>query len=265
MFTRPSTIFFTRNKLIVFLFQYKKGYDKRLQSFKLKFITEKKSFFDTNTLLMIDNRPLIILGAETIGKLALDIFNSNEQVIYCFLDDNKELHGSEINDVTVMSDCDDRGYLKFIGNKCDVFIASDDNNYRKSISEIIVKERKVMPVNAIHKMANISPLASVGYGNMIGMGTQVNAYSTVANNTIINSGVVVDAGASIGEFSQIGIGSNIGANVEIADGVFIGSGVTIVQGVKIGKNARIGIGSVVIADVKENDTVFGNPAASVKK
>tara|TARA_B100000809_G_scaffold51612_1_gene46884 strand:+ start:204 stop:848 length:645 start_codon:yes stop_codon:yes gene_type:complete len=214
---------------------------------------------------MIDSKAVIILGAQTIGKLALDIFNSNEQVIYCFLDDNKELHGTEINDVTILSDCDDRGYLKFIGNQCDAFIASDDNNYRKSIAETIVKERKVMPVNAIHKLANISPLASVGYGNMIGMGTQINAYTKISNNSIINSGVTIDAEASIGDFVQIGIGSNIGAKVDIADGVFIGSGVTIVQGVKIGKNARIGIGSVVIADIKSNDTVFGNPAASVKK
>ena len=214
---------------------------------------------------MIDSKAVIILGAETIGKLALDIFNSNEQVIFCFLDDNKELHGTEINDVSILSDCDDRGYIKFIGNKCDVFIASDDNKYRKSIAQTIIKERKVMPVNAIHNLANISPLAEVGYGNLIGMGTQINAYATVENHTIIHSGVVIDAEAKIGNFVQIGIGSNIGANVVIEDGAFIGSGVTIVQGVKIGKNSRIGIGSVVIADVKADDTVFGNPASSVKK
>ncbi len=213
---------------------------------------------------MIDNKPVIILGAGTVGKLVLDIFNSNEQLIYCFLDDNKELHGTEINDVSILSDCDDKGYLKFVGNKCDVFIASDDNNYRKSTVKTITKERKVMPVNAIHNLANVSPLAEIGYGNMIGMGTQVNAYVSLANHSIIHSGVTIDAEAKIGNFVQIGIGSNIGANVEIEDGVFIGSGVTIVQGVKIGKNSRIGIGSVVIADVKAEDTVFGNPASSVK-
>ena len=213
---------------------------------------------------MIDNKPVIILGAGTVGKLALDIFNSNEQLTYCFLDDNKELHGTEINDVSILSDCDDKGYLKFVGNKCDVFIASDDNNYRKSTVKTITKERKVMPVNAIHNLANVSPLADIGYGNMIGMGTQVNAYVSLANHSIIHSGVTIDAEAKIGNFVQIGIGSNIGANVEIEDGVFIGSGVTIVQGVKIGKNSRIGIGSVVIADVKAEDTVFGNPASSVK-
>jgi sugar O-acyltransferase (sialic acid O-acetyltransferase NeuD family) len=214
---------------------------------------------------MIDNKPVIILGAGTVGKLALDIFNSNDQVIYCFLDDNKELHGTEINDVSILSDCDDRGYLKFIGNKCDAFIASDDTKYRKSIAETIIKERKVMPVNAIHNLANVSPLSSVGYGNMIGMGALINAYATIGHHNLINSGVIIDAEVTIGNFVQIGIGSNIGANVEIAEGAFIGSGVTIVQGVKIGKNARIGIGSVVIADVAKDDTVFGNPAASVKR
>ena len=212
---------------------------------------------------MIDNKPVIILGAGPIGKLALDAFNSNEQLIYCFLDDDKTLHGTELNDVSILSDCDDKGYLKYVGNKCDAFIASDDNKYRKSLTETIVKERKVMPVNAIHKHANVSPLASLGYGNLIGMGGLVNAYVTIANHVVIHSGVTLDVEAKVSDFVQIGLGSNIGAHVEIEEGAFIGSGVTIVQGVKIGKNARIGVGSVVIADVKANETVFGNPAKAV--
>lgn len=212
---------------------------------------------------MIDNKPVIILGAGPIGKMALDIFTSNDQIIYCFLDDDKALHGTELNDVSILSDCDDRGYIKYIGSKCDAFIASDDNKYRKSLTETIVKERKVMPVNAVHQQANVSPLASLGYGSLVGMGSQVNAYATIGNHAIIHSGVAIDVEAKISDFVQIGLGSNIGAQVEIEEGAFIGSGVTIVQGVKIGKNARIGVGSVVIADVKANETVFGNPAKAV--
>ena len=214
---------------------------------------------------MIDNKPVIILGAGTIGKLALDIFNSNNQIIYCFLDVNKELHGTELNDISILSNCDDRGYIKFIGNKCDAFVASDDNKYRKSLIKLVVEERKVMPVNGIHQLANVSPLAELGYGNLIGMGTQINAYTQLSNHSIIHSGVTIDVETKIGEYVQIGIGANIGANVEIEEGAFIGSGVTIVPGVKVGKNSRIGAGSVVIADVKKNDTVFGNPASSIKK
>ena len=213
---------------------------------------------------MIDNKPVIIFGANHIGKNAIEIFNSNRQMIYCLLDDDKELHGQEIGDISVLSNCDDRGYIKFIGNKCDAFIASDDNKYRKSLIEMIVDERKVMPVNAIHDQANIAPSSELGYGNFVGLGVQVNAFSKIGNHVILQSGTVIDAEVNISDFVQIGIGANIGANVTIGENAFIGSGVTIIPGVKIGKNARIGTGSVVIADVEKNDTVFGNRAASVK-
>jgi len=214
---------------------------------------------------MIDNKPVIIFGANSIGKNALDIFNSNNQMIYCLLDDDKELHGTEIGDVSILSNCDDRGYIKFIGNKCDAFIASDDNEYRKSLIEMIVEERKVMPVNAIHNLANVSPTAQLGYGNFVGLGVVINAFAKISNHAIIQSGATIDAEVNIGDYVQIGIGSNIGAQVTLEESAFVGSGVTIVPGVKIGKNARIGAGSVVITDVKDGDTVFGNPAASVNK
>ena len=214
---------------------------------------------------MIENKPVIIFGANHIGKNAIDIFKSNNQMIYCLLDDNKELHGQEFGDVSILSDCDDRGYIKFIGNKCDAFVASDDNKYRKSLIDIIVKERKVMPVNAIHEQANVSSSSQLGYGNFIGLGTQVNAFAKIGNHVILQSGTVVDANVTIEDFVQVGIGSNIGANVTIEENTFIGSGVTIVPGVTIEKNTRIGAGSVVVADVKKGTTVFGNPATPVKK
>lgn len=212
---------------------------------------------------MLEAKPVIILGANSLGKLALDVFESNRQVVYCFLDDDKELHGQEIKEVSVLSDCDDRGYLKFIGNKCDAFIASDDNKYRKTLVDNIVKDRKVMPVNAIHNYATVAPTAELGYGNFVGQGASINAFAVIDNHVIIQSGTVIDANVKVEEFVQIGIGSNIAAGVTIKEQAFIGTGVTVVSGVTIGKGARVGAGAVVVADVADGDTVFGNPAKSV--
>ena len=213
---------------------------------------------------MFEVKPVIIIGANYLGKLVLDALESNRNVIYCFLDDDKALHGTEIKDVSVLSDCDDRGYLKFIGNKCDVFVASDDNKYRKTLIESIVEDRKVMPVNAVHSEAFVANSSEMGHGNFIGLGARLNAFCKLGNHNIIQSGVVIDVDVVLEDFVQIGIGSNIAANVHIEEQVFIGSGVTIVSGVKIGKGARVGAGSVVVADVAAGETVFGNPAAKVK-
>lgn len=211
------------------------------------------------------NNPVIIFGANGLGRVALDIFNSNKVVTYCFLDENDSLHGKELNDIAILGRPDDDGFLKYIGKKCEAFVASDDTKYKESIVEMLKSKRKVMPVNAIHAQAVISDLAFLGYGNMIHAGAIINANARIPNHCIISSNVVIDFDAELGDYVQIGAGSIINSGVKVGEKAFIGSGVTIVSGVTIGKKARIGAGSVVINDIKDGETVFGNPAKVIEK
>lgn len=208
--------------------------------------------------------PVIILGANPIGRTAKEIFESNQVVVYGFLDDNTKLHGTELDDVVVLGATDDDGYLKLIGKKCEVFVAVDDNPLRKSLVKMIQEVRHLQPVNAVHARALISPRASIGYGNLVDAGVSVGVGATLGSHCLIHAHAVIGAEAKLGNFVQVGAGSLINSGVTIEDEVFIGSGVTIVSGVTIGPGARIGAGSVVIASVKAKETVFGNPAQPVK-
>ena len=208
------------------------------------------------------NKPVIILGAGRIGQAALDIFVSNSVIVYCFLDDDKSLHGTEINDVSVLGSMDDDKLLSELGQKAEAFVATDENKLRASLVDML-KDINVMPINAIHDAAQISSNAHIGNGNFIDAGTIINSGAKVSNHTLLMSGCIIDHDVNVGDYSQVGIGSMIGAGVEIGKSAFIGSGVTIVPGITIGKNARLGAGSVVIESVKDNATVFGNPAAIV--
>lgn len=211
----------------------------------------------------MERNPVIIFGAQGLGKVALEIFKSNDMDVYCFLDDNKQLHNTTIGEISVLGSTDDDGFLKYIGKKCDAFVATDDNKLRDSIVETLVEKRKVMPVNAVHGRAYVSPDAEIGYGNLINAGAIVNVGAVVANNCVINAGAIIEQDAIINDLVQIGAGSIVGAGTVVEQAAFIGSGVTIVGGIKIGKKARIGAGSVVVADVKNGETVFGNPAKTV--
>ncbi len=211
------------------------------------------------------DKPVIIFGAKGLAKAALEIFNSNGVVAYGFLDDDKETHDSQVNDIPVLGSIDDHGYLKLIGQKCEAFIATDDNSLRKEYVEYLNDSRKVMPVNAIHQTAIISDAASIGHGNFINAGVILANDAKIGKHTVINSGVLIEQEVTIGDFVQVGAGSVINSKVKIEEGAFIGSGVTIVSGVTIGKNARIGAGSVVVGNVGKNQTVFGNPAVEVGK
>lgn len=205
----------------------------------------------------------MIFGAGSLGLTALDLFQRNNVVVYGFLDDNKELHGKEFGDVSVLGETDDEGYLKLIGHKCEAFIALGDGRVRKRLVKLLNERRKVQPINAIHDTAILSKLATIGHGNLIAAGVVVNPFAEIGHHSIIQSGAVIESTAKLGDFVHIGTGSLVNSGAVLEEGVFVGSGVTIVPGVTIGKNARVGAGSVVIENIDANATVFGNPARKV--
>jgi sugar O-acyltransferase (sialic acid O-acetyltransferase NeuD family) len=211
----------------------------------------------------MDN-PVIIFGASYLGRAAKEIFESNGNVVYGFLDDDKKMHSKELDESVILGSTDDDGFLKLIGKKCEAFVAVDDNRLRKSLVKMLQEVRHVQPVNAIHKQAMLSNHVSLGYGNFIDLGVRVGVGASIGSHCMIQSGSIVGTGAVMKDFVQVGSGSIINAGVTIEEEAFIGSGVTIVSGITVGKGARIGAGSVVIAPVKAGETVFGNPAQPVK-
>ena len=209
-------------------------------------------------------KPVIIFGAKGIAHPALEIFNSNEVMVYGFLEEDESMHGTEINTVSVLGNPEDDGFLKLIGQKAEAFVAVDDMKYRKFLVELLNDRRKVQPINAIHNTAYISTDAVIGHGNFINAKVTIGTAAEIGQHCILHTGAIVDHKAKLGDFVQIGAGSIINAEVIVEEGAFIGSGVTVVSGVTIGKNARVGAGSVVISSVGANETVFGNPAAKIK-
>ena len=207
--------------------------------------------------------PVIIFGANALGRAAREIFEGNGNVVYCFLDDNKKIHQTEIDTVTVLGSTDDDGFLKLIGKKCEAFVAVDDNKFRKNLVSMLQDVRHVQPVNAIHATALIPSSAEIGYGNFIDAGVKVGVGAKIGSHCLLQMGAMIGAEVTLGNFVQVGAGSIINTGVVVEDEAFIGSGVTLVSGITIGKGARVGAGSVVIAPVKPGETVFGNPAQSI--
>ena len=212
----------------------------------------------------MEKKPVLIIGAGGLGKAAQEIFTSNDIIVYGFLDEDEKLHDKLIAEVSVLGSPEQDELLDVVGDRCEVFIAADENSYRKAMVALVKEKRKAMPMNAIHKLAHISQSASVGYGNFIAAHSYIGAQAQIGSHCIINAGAIVDYEVKIEDFAQIGTGSNINGRVSIEENAFVGTGVTVVAGVTIGKGARVGAGSVVVKDVNAGETVFGNPAQKIK-
>ncbi len=209
--------------------------------------------------------PVMIFGLNPIARAAKAIFDSNEIITYGFLTDEPKQIGQEIDEVSVLGKMEDDGYLKFIGKKCEAFVALDENSVRKHVVKLLKEKRKVMPVNAIHAQAFIAASAIISHGNFINMGVMVGHDAVIGNHCILHSGAIIEVDVELEDFVQVGTGAILSAGVKVEEGAFIGAGALIVAGVTIGKNARVGAGSVVIADVESKQTVFGNPAQVVNQ
>jgi len=207
--------------------------------------------------------PVIILGANYLGRQVKEILESNGNVVYGFLDDNKKLHNTEIDNVPVLGSTDDESMLKLIGKKCDVVVAMDENKLRKNLVNQLNDDYKAQPVNVISQTANIPTSTDMGHGNFIDYGVTFGPGSSIGSHCIIQTNAIIGTETKVGDFVQVGAGSIINAGSEVEDEVFIGPGVTIVGGITIGKGARIGAGSVVVTPVKSGETMFGNPAQKI--
>jgi len=205
-------------------------------------------------------KPVIIIGAKGIAKVALDIFHNIDVLIYCLLDRDETIHNQEIQGISVLGSPLNDGYLKYIGQKCDVFVAIENNVDRYDMVEMILEKRKTVPVNAIHSKAYISPYAHLGHGNLFSTNSVVNAGSKVAGYCIVGASAVIDYDAEVDEYANIGAGAIINPGAKVGEQALIGSGAIVASGVKIGKKAQIAPGSLVIQDVPDGKTVFGVPA-----
>jgi len=207
--------------------------------------------------------PVIILGAKSYGSVALDIFQSNNIIVYGFLDDDPALHGTTINDIPIYGNTDDDGFLKLIGQKCEAFVATDEIALKKNLVEMLNERRHVMPCNAIHPKASISAQAILGHGILIDACAVISSNADIAHHCLIGAGAIIDFNSKIGTYTQISSGARIGAQCTIGEQAFIGAGAVIIPGITIGKKARIGAGSVVVENVPAGNTYFGNPAKKV--
>lgn len=210
------------------------------------------------------HKQVIILGAYGLGKVALEILQKNDIIVYGFLDDDQKLWGKSINHVPVLGSTTEERYLGLISEDCGAFIATEHPARMKHLVSMLHEQKRVMPTSAIHPKAMVAASVTLGYGNLIDAGVSLGVDVVVGNHCILRTQATIEHGTAIRDFVQVGAGSVVGAGVTLQESVFIGAGATIVAGVEIGAEASVGVGSVVLTNVKPGTTVLGNPAKPVK-
>ena len=210
-----------------------------------------------------EGTPLVIVGTDADARLALDIANAQDVIVYGFMSDNEEDMLKDLNDVSVVMRVDTPDGKKFLDNeRPDMIVADRDIARRKDLLRK-VNQRKAKQVNLAHPDVIISPYTKIGIGNLFGPQTVIFSNSQIGNHNSFQGQILIDSDTLIADFCTIQSGVKIGRNVTIEEDVFVGMGAIIFAGVKVGKGAYIAPGAVVLQSVKEKDKMVGNPAKPI--
>lgn len=201
----------------------------------------------------------LVIGAGGHARVVYEILDSDPNVeLEAFVDNTPRGSDEEIMGIPVIgphsmvSEYQDSGVKGVIIAVGDNEIRS--NHYRKFL------DMGLIPVNAVHDNAHVSPNALLGHGLVIQSSAEVMTNAEIGDDTIINTGAIVEHETTVGNHSHVGPGTTVAGRVEIADEVYVGMGCDIKEHVRIGENAVVGAGSVVLEDVPPDTLVAGSPA-----
>jgi sugar O-acyltransferase (sialic acid O-acetyltransferase NeuD family) len=209
----------------------------------------------------IKRKPTAVFGAGGHGLLIGALLLACGEKVF-FLDDRMDalLAVENIGALLVggSEKLEDSRFLR----RHDLFIGIGDNQKRRHFSELASKF-------GAHHSILIDPDATVMNGSILDSGVVVMAGAVVSHDVRLGRSVIVNTSASIahgcivGDYANISDGARLLGEVRVGEMAFIGGGAIVLPKIRIGDRAIVGAGAVVTKDVPDGFTVVGNPARTV--
>lgn len=209
---------------------------------------------------------LLLIGAGGHCKVILDLLLKSKEYDVVGIIDLKERIGDSVSGVPVVGiDLDLPKFFKKGIKHCFISVGSvGDSSLRVKLHGFARKVGFVFP-NLIHTAALVSRQASLGNGNYIAPGVNINAGTRIGSNCIVNTDAIVEHDCIVGDFVHLSPGSILNGGVTVGDYSHLGAGSVVIQNLKIGANVIIGAGSVVTVNIRRNMVAYGNPCKERKK
>lgn len=211
-------------------------------------------------------KDLIIVGASGFGREVawlVERINKNKPTwnLIGFVDDDKQIQGTEINSIPVLGGCD------CLVSYSEAFIvcAVGASKTRK----LIIDKIKTLSPNAkfailIDPSVEMSDFVKIGDGSIICAHTILTVNIEIGNHAILNLDCTVGHDARLSDFVTVYPSVNVSGNTEIGKCCELGTGTQVIQGISIGERTIVGAGSVVVKDLPEKCTAVGCPAKPIK-
>ncbi len=215
---------------------------------------------------MVELKKIVIIGAGGFGREVLEIIKRINSVdhqydILGFIDDNKEIFGTLINEHEVLGGIE---WIKSSKQENIHFVcAIGDPKVKKHVIQKAL-DLGYIPGTIIDPSVNLNYNVKIGEGSIICPGNQLTTNINIKKHVIINQICSIGHDVSIGDYSTINPLSAISGGVKLGEGCFIGTGAKILQYQEIGDWSVVGASACVINNIPDYKLAIGVPA-KIKK
>ena len=206
------------------------------------------------------HKKVIIIGAGGHAKVIADIIEKSGDEVVGFLDDNKEIGTTIINEYKVIGDLNNRFTMAVTKENLEFIIAIGDNKKREEISH----SPNLKFYTAIHPSAQIGLDVRIEEGTVIMANSCINSSAKIGKHCIINTGAIIEHDNIIEDYVHISPNATLGGTVKIGESTHVGIGSIVKNNITICKNCTIGAGAVVVKNIIEEGTYVGVPARERK-
>lgn len=205
-----------------------------------------------------------IIGAGTYGQVYLSYLKRAGIDVVAFIDDNKEIIGTDILGIPVLCSTAELPILQKKYGIEAVYCPIGNNDVRVRILEQ-AKDCGLKTPSFIDKSAEIANDVTIGDGVYILVRATVMPFVKLEDYVMLSMSCNVAHHSVLKKGTFISTGVNFGASIVAEEKSYVGIGATIMTGLhRLGKSCLIGAGSVVIKDVPEKAVVAGVPARVLK-
>ncbi|GLP69825.1 transferase [Streptomyces sp. TUS-ST3] len=206
---------------------------------------------------------LVIVGAGGFAReTAQAVADTGEFELLGHLDDNKDLHGTDVDGVPVLGGCDLVHELP--GARVVICVG----NPRDYAARARLVRRLALPddryATVVHPSAAVSANSVIGPGSVLLAQCVLTAAVHVGAHVAVMPHVVLTHDNTVEDCATLTAGVRLGGGVRLERGAYVGSGALVREGTTIGAWSQIGMGSAVLDDVPPGEVWVGSPARRLR-
>jgi sugar O-acyltransferase (sialic acid O-acetyltransferase NeuD family) len=197
---------------------------------------------------------LLLIGAS---GLAREVLAAGITGVTGILDDDLELHGTELAGVPVVGSLVDA-----VERPEALLVCVGPSRSRRSVvrrlSESGVADDRF--TTYVARSARIGRSSAVAPGSILLDNVVVTADAAIGRHVVVMPNCTITHDDVLEDFATLAAGVCLGGTVHIGEAAYVGMNASVRQGVTIGSESTVGMGAVVLHDVPAEATWAGVPA-----